>query len=655
MGGWAYARALVPEPLRPGASADAYELVLELSHPEAPEASLAMFVARATEDGGFGPVPELVAECAAFGAGGGPFGDARCVATGVARADFSAGTRDALRVFGASPASAARASRRHELPTALDVRYDYARVVIPPEELRPEGRFGGTQNASNPEPVDAYVVAVWNPPGASADDARDVRLRAAFFPVRDERLDAPRCAFACSGVGECVESGGDFADASGADAGRARTWTCACPANKTGAYCQNALTPLPVDGAPMERSGLASGGWDVYAMYFSSAAADASFRSASGPEKENGVLVELRRSRRSPDAFPMVFVKRGAPPAAFEAVFAPEMKGASIVLDPDTNGRSVGALGQPNNSAIEVALPPARAWWAFGTTSRSWRGLPASPRRRVSPSPPDAPGTSRRRVCPTRAPPGGSGSSATRTPTTTRTRPRWPSTSLTTRLIVMTTRAPTPRVPSRALLPWSCSRGTTTPSSATAAARAPRRAAGHEPGDDVGREWEGELEILYHERVGTGFDYRDATSAFCDGVDCAVEDDHEVFFPLFANANETTYVGVYNSRAAAQPGWVDGTLSRHESARFSEPMAYSIRAAVSSAESPACLRDCAEGGGTRGACLPDRAPACDGFAGVFGAGGGVDPEPLPLGAVSGSAEEGTSRTTALTFRRARGP
>ena len=98
---------------------------------------------------------------------------------------------------------------------------------------------------------------------------------------------------------------------------------------------------------------------------------------------------------------------------------------------------------------------------------------------------------------------------------------------------------------------------------------------------------------MYHERVGTGFDYRDATSAFCDGVDCAVEDDHEVFFPLFANANETTYVGVYNSRAAAQPGWVDGTLSRHESARFSEPMAYSIRAAVSSAESPACLRDCA--------------------------------------------------------------
>ena len=171
------------------------------------------------------------------------------------------------------------------------------------------------------------------------------------------------------------------------------------------------------------------------------------------------------------------------------------------------------------------------------------------------------------------------------------------------------------------------------------------RAATREPGASRATTpdatWEGELEILYHERVGTGFDYRDATSAFCDGVDCAVEDDHEVFFPLFANENETTYVGVYNSRAAAQPGWVDGTLSRHESARFSEPMAYSIRAAVSSAESPACLRDCAEGGVTRGACLPDRAPACDCFAGFFGAGCGVDPEPLPLGAVvPGSAEEG---------------
>ena len=82
VGGWAYARAIVPEPrsfdasrsfsatgTAAGASQDAYELVLELSHPKSPEASLAMFVARATEEGGFGPVPELVTECAAFGAG----------------------------------------------------------------------------------------------------------------------------------------------------------------------------------------------------------------------------------------------------------------------------------------------------------------------------------------------------------------------------------------------------------------------------------------------------------------------------------------------------------------------------------------------------------------------------------------------------------
>ena len=646
VGGWAYARALVPEPLRPGASADAYELVLELSHPQAPEASLAMFVARATEDGGFGPVPELVTECAAFGAGGGPFGDARCVATGAARADFSAGTRDALRVFGASPASAARASRRHEFPTALDVRYDYARVVIPPEELRPEGRFGGTQNASNPEPVDAYVVAVWNPPGASADDARDVRLRAAFFPVRDERLDAPRCAFGCSGVGECVESGGAFADAAGAVAGRARTWTCACPANKTGAYCQNALTPLPVDGAPMERSGLASGGWDVYALDFSSAAEDASFRSASGPKKEKGVLVELRRSRRSPDAFPMVFVKRGAPPAAFEAVFAPEMKGASIVLDPGTNGRSVGALGQPNNSAIEVALPPG----ARVVGVRYDLALTARPPSFAS------------EACFAFSA-GRAGYVSAACLSNARAAGRF-------RLVGNTHTDDDADAPAVAFDVPDDAADRDDDTSADASSAESRvvtvelfegyddvvfgdggraRAATREPGASRATTpdatWEGELEILYHERVGTGFDYRDATSAFCDGVDCAVEDDHEVFFPLREGeafgANETTYVGVYNSRAAAQPGWVDGTLSRHESARFSEPMAYSIRAAVSSAESPACLRDCAEGGVARGACLPDRAPACDCFAGFFGAGCGVDPEPLPLGAVvPGSAEEG---------------
>ena len=391
----------------------------------------------------------------------------------------------------------------------------------------------------------------------------------------------------------------------------------------------------------MERSGLASGGWDVYALDFSSAAADASFRSASGPKKEKGVLVELRRSRRSPDAFPMVFVKRGAPPAAFEAVFAPEMKGASIVLDPDTNGRSVGALGQPNNSAIEVALPPGGAWWAFGDDSRSWRGLQLRLGGVFAFSAGRAGYVSAACLSNARA----AGRFGLVGNTHTDDDADAPAVAF--------------DVPDHA-----ADRDDDTSADASSAesrvvtvelfegyddavfgdggrARAATREPGASRATTPDATWEGELEILYHERVGTGFDYRDATSAFCDGVDCAVEDDHEVFFPLFANANETTDVGVYNSRAAAQPGWVDGTLSRHESARFSEPMAYSIRAAVSSAESPACLRDCAEGGVTRGACLPDRAPACDCFAGFFGAGCGVDPEPLPLGAVvPGSAEEG---------------
>ena len=374
-------------------------------------------------------------------------------------------------------------------------------------------------------------------------------------------------------MGECVESGA-FADAAGADAGRATTWTCACPANKTGAYCQNALTPLPVDGAPMERSGLASGGWDVYALDFSSAAADASFRSASGQKR--GVLVELRRSRRSPDAFPMVFVKRGAPPAAFEAVFAPETKGASIVLDPDTNGRSVGALGQPNNSAIEVALPPG----ARVVGVRYDLALMASSPRSFASEACFAFSAGR------------AGYVSAACLSNARAAGRF-------RLVGNTHTDDDADAPAVAFDVPDDAADRDDDTSADASSAESRvvtvelfegyddavfgdggraRAATREPGASRATTpdatWEGELEILYHERVGTGFDYRDATSAFCDGVDCAVEDDHEVFFPLFANANETTYVGVYNSRAAAQPGWVDGTLPRHESARFSEPMAY---------------------------------------------------------------------------------
>ena len=679
VGGWAYARAIVPEPrsfdasrsfsatgTAAGASQDAYELVLELSHPKSPEASLAMFVARATEEGGFGPVPELVTECAAFGAGGGPFGDARCVATGATRAEFFAGSRDALRVFGASSPFFSPRHVRHALTTVLDVRYDYTRVVIgiPPEPPdAPRARLVGGETDNNDaaentaRPGDAYVVAVWNPPGSSADDARDVRLRATFFPVRDERLDAPRCPFACSGVGECVESGGRTSDAADGDAAAsadagATTWRCACPADATGAYCQNALTRLPVDGAAIEQVGLATGGWDIYALDFSSVAAESSASSAEDPK---GVLVELRRSSRSPDAFPMVFVKRGAPPAAFEAVFEPETKSTSIVLDPATNGRSVSGLGQPNNSAIEVALPPG----ARVVGVRYDLALAARPPSFAS------------EACFAFSA-GRAGYVAAACLSNARAAGRF-------RLVGNTFTDDDEDAPAvvfdvpteeNAFDDAFSDGAAETASAASASERAAaegtvlvelfegyddavygdggRARAATREGASLARPdatWEGELEILYHERVGTGFDYRDVTSALCDGVDCAVEDDHEVFFPLREEqdlaANETVYVGVHNSRVVAQPGWVDGTLSQHESARFREPMAYSIRASVSSAERPACLRDCAEGDETRGACLPDRAPACDCFAGFFGASCGVDPEPLPLGVVaSGSAEEG---------------
>ena len=135
------------------------------------------------------------------------------------------------------------------------------------------------------------------------------------------------------------------------------------------------------------------------------------------------------------------------------------------------------------------------------------------------------------------------------------------------------------------------------------------------------------MTLLYQQMLGTGLDYRETSNSLCTGKDCAVGDDHEVFFPLDefeddesndSSKNETTpssnpssgkqpakiFIGVYNSRAVAQPGWLGGTLSRHESLRFQSPLEYVLTATAGSKATPVCFQNCSG----RGSCCVSQIP-----------------------------------------------
>ena len=381
VGGWAYARVLVPF-----TNAND-ELVLELSHPLSPEASLAMFVG--TEFGGTAgennsddnsrSVPQLNTECWAFGEafGAGPFGDERCVATDVVNTVFMAGSRDALRVL--SPSSKRQRNAVDDtLTTVLDVQYDYARIVIPPEA---HAEF--LQNSTSS--FFWYVVAVWNPPSASLDDAREVRLRATFVPTQttestggaNEPVPVSRCPFDCSGIGACSDGAETLAATIDVDSPtldqtpipivtvtadvpefrNLQQSSCECPANTTGAYCQSPLMTLALNGGQVHGR-LATGGWHVYELDVPGSFSDDATETSKNDAPGWGVLLELKRSSTSPNSFPMVFVKRGMPPAAFQAVFSPETQKAVLTFDAANNGRSVSGLGTPGNSVTHVDLPP---------------------------------------------------------------------------------------------------------------------------------------------------------------------------------------------------------------------------------------------------------------------------------------------------------
>ena len=225
---------------------------------------------------------------------------------------------------------------------------DYARLTIPPEAHREGGHVG-------------YVFAVYNRPGLASDALR-FDARVAF---RAEGDDAPRCPMDCLGVGACerVET---LATPNDREASDVRAYRCVCPANRTGAFCQDELRVLALDDATdatrssAETRTLANGDWDFFALD-PAAMNRLARRNASGAGAT--VLVELRKTRASRASFPLLYVKRGAPPAAFEAVYSPVVRERAFALDPRADGRNLSVLGdaQQRRRRARPAALPARA------------------------------------------------------------------------------------------------------------------------------------------------------------------------------------------------------------------------------------------------------------------------------------------------------
>ena len=111
-----------------------------------------------------------------------------------------------------------------------------------------------------------YVFAVYNRPRARP--TRCVDARVAF---RAEGDDAPRCPMDCLGVGACVRVEA-LATPNDREASDVRAYRCVCPANRTGAFCQDELRVLALDDATdgtrssAETRTLANGDWDFFAL-----------------------------------------------------------------------------------------------------------------------------------------------------------------------------------------------------------------------------------------------------------------------------------------------------------------------------------------------------------------------------------------------------
>jgi|AntAceMinimDraft_1070359.scaffolds.fasta_scaffold28778_2 hypothetical protein len=151
---------------------------------------------------------------------------------------------------------------------------------------------------------------------------------------------------------------------------------CKCPANRTGAFCQDALRVLPLDIDVTVT--LVNGDWNYFVLDLDGLDLDASnagggandgdTNASSAPATTSNastsatrtVIVEMRKVER--DAFPLLYVKRGAPPTSFAGLYSPVVRGAVVTLDPEGGGRSVAVLGDPSNSRVDLSgAVPANA------------------------------------------------------------------------------------------------------------------------------------------------------------------------------------------------------------------------------------------------------------------------------------------------------
>jgi hypothetical protein len=171
-------------------------------------------------------------------------------------------------------------------------------------------------------------------------------LRASFAEP-----SAPRCPFDCLGAGRCVArppaaaAGNRTAAAAAAAAApsddrdsvdeavtvddEAPDWMCECPSDRTGAFCQDALRVLPLDTDVTLT--LANGDWNYFVLNLDTldSANTSALTATPPPPTTRNVIVEMRKIER--EAFPLLYVKRGGPPAAYAGLYSPIVRAGGAV------------------------------------------------------------------------------------------------------------------------------------------------------------------------------------------------------------------------------------------------------------------------------------------------------------------------------------
>ena len=150
----------------------------------------------------------------------------------------------------------------------------------------------------------------------------------------------------------------------------------------------------------------------------------------------------------------------------------------------------------------------------------------------------------------------------------------------------------------------------------------------------------GTLIVQYVEELASGFDYEDAASIFCNGIDCAVDDFHDIV--LDAEEGKTYFIGILNARHITGSAHVDSVAMGGTQERYKETLSYALDITVGTDTVP-----CYQGCNGAGECTGALAPVCSCDEGFFGIACEIVPAALPVGtspetaaAVSGEVPQG---------------